>query len=211
MDLPGPRPAVSPARHAAVTDFRVLVVCTANMCRSPIAERLFRTTLEQRWGQAAASWRIESAGVMARNNRPIESTAFTVLGERGLDASDFATRRLTAEMAADADLILAATREHRGQIAQLNPSVLGRLFTVNQFAYLLSKAEPVPSTDPVAAGAELIRAAVLGRSQLPGRTVEDDIADPIGQPIEFFRGCADGLQASIDAIVAPLPREPKLD
>ena len=182
------------------------MVCTANKCRSPLAEYLLRGALEKRWGPSASNWEIGSAGVRTRGGQPMDDKSMAVLAERGIDASEFVNRRLTRELAGDSDLILAATREHRGLIAQLNPGVLSRLFTFNQFGYLLSMATPVVASDPVMAGTELIRSAVLGRSQLPGRTTEDDTADPIGQPIAQFRDCADKLETAIHSILGPLPR-----
>ena len=59
----------------------VLFVCTAKVCRSPMAEGLFRARL----GEDAGRWRVESAGTWARNGDPAASRAQLVLQERGID------------------------------------------------------------------------------------------------------------------------------
>jgi protein-tyrosine phosphatase len=195
---------VTASRHSAGGTFRVLFVCTANKCRSPIAEYLLREALVQHWGASAAGrWEITSAGVNAGNGRPMDPKAQEVLAERGIEAAEFITRRLTPTLAHGADLILTATREHRGQVALLEPSVLSRMFTVNQFGYLLSTDGPADSP-LIDSGFGLIGAARAGRSQLPARTDDDDIADPVGRPLKDFRRCADILQVGVQAMLSRL-------
>ncbi len=193
-------------RPAAPDLFRVHFVCTANRCRSPIAEYLLRDAIAKRWGDPDSSrWVISSSGVSTDGGRSMDLRALEVLAERGVDGSDFSSRRLTPVVARDADLVLAATREHRGQIASLQPAALGRMFTMNQFGYLLSAAPQAVDTDPVTAGFDLIDRAKAARSQLPARTGEDDLADPVGRTIKDFRRCADILQADIQSILSKLP------
>lgn len=192
-------------RHAPTDRFTVLLVCTANKIRSPIAEFLLRQALKEHWPAAAEEWTIESAGVHARGGRPIDDTAKLILTERGLDASEFRNRTLTNRVAHDADLVLTLTREHRGRVVQLEPPVLNRTFTLAQFGYLLSGADPAAPADPVPAGYDLIRRAAMARSRLPGRTADDDIADPVGKSPATYRRSAAQIQQSIDQIIAALP------
>jgi len=192
-------------RHVPTDSFTVLLVCTANKIRSPIAEFLLRQMLEQRWPEAAQRWLIESAGLHAHGGRAMDGTAHQILVERGLDPSHFSNRTLTAPIAHDADLILALTREHRGRVVQLEPPVLNRTFTLAQFGYLLAGAEPATPTDPVSAGFDLVGRAAQARGRLPGRTAEDDIADPIGRSVSTYRRCVGQIDQAIQQIVTALP------
>ncbi|WP_205843908.1 hypothetical protein [Nakamurella deserti] len=196
--------------------FRVLVVCTANQCRSPMAEYLLRDALRAAGipadatadladGRPAAGWSVGSAGTRTRGGRPMDPAASTVLAERGIDGSGFVGRALTPQLIRDADLVLAATREHRGAIASLLPAALSRLFTIQQFGYLAAAAQPGTVTDPVDAGFDLLARARAARSQVPGRTVEDDLADPVGRPVEDFRRCAGELDDAIRGMLRTVP------
>lgn len=174
-----------------------------------MAEYLLRDALTKRNGPAASGWAIGSAGTNTGGGRSMESTALALLAERRIDGAAFKNRRVTSALAHEYDLILTATREHRGQVAQLDPSVLGRIFTINQFAYLLSASDPIDRADAgdlAGAGFALIAAASAARSRLPARFNEDDLADPIGRPMKEFRRCADTLQTNIDALLRVLPR-----
>jgi protein-tyrosine phosphatase len=185
--------------------FRVLFVCTANQCRSPLAEYILRDAVGQRWGHAAGSWEISSAGTRTRGGRPMDPAAREVLAERGIDGSGFVGRALTPQLIRNADLVLAATREHRGRIAELEPRALARLFTIQQFGYLARAAAPGAVLDPVDAGVDLLARARAARSQVPGRTVEDDLADPVGHPIAEFRRCAEELDDAIGGMLGAVP------
>ncbi|MEO5833794.1 MAG: hypothetical protein ABIR83_10540, partial [Nakamurella sp.] len=188
MTSPAPHPE-GPARA-----FRVLFVCTANQCRSPMAEYLLQHALRARGvdarttdevaanGEPDGGWVIGSVGTRTRGGRPMDPAALTVLAERGIDGSGFVGRGVSVPLIRDADLILTATREHRGTIAQLNPAALSRLFTIQQFGYLAAAAQPGKVTDTVEAGGDLRERARAARGQVPGRTAEDDLADPVGQP-----------------------------
>lgn len=202
----------------ASTAFRVLFVCTANQCRSPLAEYLLRDALRSvgitasatddvaATGVPAGGWSIGSAGTRTAGGRPMDPAALTVLAERDIDGSGFVGRALTPQLVRDADLVLAATRDHRGAIAQLVPAALSRLFTIEQFGYLAAAAEPGSVTDPVRGGADLLVRARAARSQVPGRGAEDDLADPVGQPVERFRLCAETLDVAIQGMVRGLGR-----
>lgn len=88
----------------------LITVCTANICRSPMAEGLLREKLK---GQAI---RIDSAGVEARYfaGEPPDARAIHVLRQHGIDISDLRARQLTREdMQSDSTWILVATEKHR--------------------------------------------------------------------------------------------------
>jgi protein-tyrosine phosphatase len=188
--------------------FRVLVVCTANHCRSPIAEQLLARDAAGVFG--TADWRIGSAGTAVRGPWPLHEHAATVLAERlpaeQLPALDgHRSVQLTTALIADADLVLTATRQHRGAVVTTLPGAVGRTFTIGQFARLCDAVPEFTAHDPGEAGRELLTRAKRARSSLqpvPGDL--DDLPDPMGGGLADFRVCADRLQRSIDSILRPL-------
>jgi protein-tyrosine phosphatase len=196
---------VTQPRDPAPAGFRLLFVCTANQCRSPMAQVLLHHALAERWGEHASAWTIESAGAQYGGAVPLHPLAAEALAGLGVPPVEFASRRLTPGMLRDADLVLTATRAHRGMAAQLEPRALNRLFTINQFAHLLRAADVVHAADPAAAGRTMIEHARAARSRVVARTDEDDLPDPIGRPLADFRRCAAVLRADVNAILRVLP------
>ena len=180
--------------------FRILHVCTGNICRSPMAERLTRAGLEQRLGPDAARFVVESAGTWGHSGAPMEPYALSALQRLGVDGSDFRARELVAEHVAGADLVLVATREHRAAAVVLHPRAARRTFTLREFARLVGAVDPstLTATDPVERARELV-AAAAGRRGLvpPDRPSDDDLADPYQGPESGFAVCADLVQASL--------------
>jgi protein-tyrosine-phosphatase len=88
----------------------ILVVCTANVCRSPMAAGLLRRRLAA--DKVYARHQVLSAGVWADAGRPASENAVAAMGERGIDISGHQSHSLTSEEIGEADLILVMTREH---------------------------------------------------------------------------------------------------
>jgi protein-tyrosine phosphatase len=173
--------------------FTILFVCTGNLCRSPMAERIAIAELRARFGPMAARFPVASAGTHAVVGAPMEPEAAAVLIERGLRAEGFVARELSAELVAESDLILCAAREHRSAVVTINPRALRRTFTLREFHRLAASVSPrdIGRSDPADALASLMRAAIQRRGVDPtARPGDDDIPDPIGRPISAFRACA---------------------
>ncbi|MCW2498766.1 MAG: etp, partial [Frankiales bacterium] len=139
--------------------FRVLHVCTGNICRSPMAEHLMREGLRQRLGDRADAFVIESAGTWGHTGSAMEPFALSTLAALGHDGSAFQARELVAEHVAAADLVLGATREHRAAAVVLQPRAAKRTFTLREFDRLLSVVDPdgLPA-DPEARAKALVEA-----------------------------------------------------
>ncbi|MFC7483831.1 low molecular weight phosphatase family protein [Luedemannella flava] len=104
---------------------RILFVCHANLCRSPIAERLLRLAIGTRPGLAEVGVTAASAGTHARAETAMHPLAAEALWEMGADTGGFATRRVHAGMLARADLVLTAAREQRAACVTLAPDSCG--------------------------------------------------------------------------------------
>ncbi|MEV4812349.1 low molecular weight phosphatase family protein [Micromonospora avicenniae] len=175
---------------------RVLFVCHANLCRSPMAEYLARKVL------AGRPVTVQSVGTDAVEGLPMHPYAADIAAETGADPTDFRSHRLRAEHLADATLVLTATRRQRSVCTALAPSVLHRTFTLRQFGRLAAAAEPPedPAGDPLRAAVE---AAALARGRLqPAAPGTDDLRDPIGGTAADFRRCAEEIERSIRPLAA---------
>nr|WP_159233402.1 low molecular weight phosphatase family protein [Mycolicibacterium vanbaalenii] len=149
----------------------VMFVCTGNICRSPMAERLaaaYGGELE------IPDLRTSSAGVRAVIAHPIHQDAVPALESLGGDASDFSARQLTARIAAEADLILTMTREHREAVLGVAPRKLRRTFTLIEAARIASRFDAQNVGDLADFRPH------LGALELP------DIPDPIGRSPDVF-------------------------
>jgi len=93
----------------------VLVVCTANICRSPMAAALLRHALAAQ-PEPLRSLQVLSAGVSARGGEPVTDHSVTTLKKVGLDISTHVSRPLTQELLDGALVVLCMTESHRNSI-----------------------------------------------------------------------------------------------
>ncbi|MGH7732028.1 MAG: low molecular weight protein arginine phosphatase [Candidatus Eiseniibacteriota bacterium] len=95
--------------------FRVLLVCTGNTCRSPMAAGALRRLLASDGGRIL----VESAGTAAWDDQPATEPAQRVAARAGVDISDHRSRRLTPAMVRGADLVLVMERGHLAAVRAL--------------------------------------------------------------------------------------------
>lgn len=188
--------------------FRVLHVCTGNICRSPMAERIMRAELATRFGVPAGAVDVRGAGTYGgHRGDSMNPPAARVLRERGIDPDGFSATWLREEQVAWADLVLTATAEHRSAVLGLDPTALRRTYTLKELARLA--AEVTPDQLPPGGPAVRLRALVALASGLRAlhpahpRTV-DDIGDPFGGPIEEFRETADDITTAVRGLLRPV-------
>ncbi|OKL50623.1 low molecular weight protein-tyrosine-phosphatase [Boudabousia marimammalium] len=93
--------------------FRILTVCTGNICRSAMAKMVF----EQRFAEDGLDVQVDSAGVSAEEQgNPIDYRAAQVLRENGYEVTGHRARQVQPGELADYDLVLAATGNHLGRL-----------------------------------------------------------------------------------------------
>jgi protein-tyrosine-phosphatase len=188
---------------------RILFVCTGNLCRSAMAERLAVVALGAQSGVGSPGPRISSAGTAAADGRPMHPDSARALVALGGDPSDFFSRRLVSEHLEDVDLVLTATREHRAQVLGRRPDLMRRTFTILEAAALV----PFVDTADVAPlmtseRTRLLATALDGARSRRAGGPEDDLTDPIDQPAEVHAAVAGQIARSLQPVlrfVGPAP------
>lgn len=105
----------------------ILIVCTGNVCRSPMGEGLLRARLAQ-----LGHGTVGSAGIAALVGRPAEQHAVDLLGKRGIDISGHRARQLTPELLASADVVLVMDEAQRHHLERLSSAARGRVHRIGR-------------------------------------------------------------------------------
>jgi glycine hydroxymethyltransferase len=107
----------------------ILFVCTGNICRSPMAEGLFRHLTARMDGR----YRAISAGVAAVDGMPPSTHAVQALRELGIDISRQRSRALTAQLIREADLIFGMTHGHANAVTLMYPDAADKTLVLREF------------------------------------------------------------------------------
>ncbi|MYS82288.1 hypothetical protein [Embleya scabrispora] len=157
----------------------ILVVCSGNICRSPLVEAMLR----HRLAGSALPAEVGSAGTIDWNHRPMADNSAVVLHEYGIDPGSHRSRKLTADLLRTADLVIGMSREHHWAIDTLAADALPRTFLLGELVRLGERFGPrgdLPLADWVTLVDALRPANRLARPA-------DELDDPMGEPLESFR------------------------
>jgi protein-tyrosine phosphatase len=173
------------------------MVCTGNLCRSPLAEALLRRDLDD----AGIPAEVASAGLAAPFDRTPDDKLQRVAAERGVDVSTHLSQPLLLEHIAVADLVLVMTRSHARQVRELDPSSARRVVTLRAAAW---KSRAIASRRmPFSEWVGLLTADVAESEQTSSSS--HDIGDPIGRPLRRYREMAAEVEASVSSLVRHWP------
>lgn len=172
--------------------YRVLTVCTGNICRSPAMQLLVQRALP-------TGVVVESAGTHGLIGRPVSPPMAALLASDGLDSADFLARSLTPAMVGSADLVLTATVEHRSWVLQEAPGALHRTFTLLEAADLIRRKSP--ELQQVSSPREAVALLAASRSlRRDGSGGDSDIADPYGGSDEDYRRAYSAIRTASAAL-----------
>src|SRR6266481_5232842 len=106
----------------------ILFICTGNVCRSPMAEGIFRQAVKGR-----GDYRVFSAGLGALEGQPPSAYAIQAVKELGIDISGQRSRMLTPELVQQADFIFGMTHSHIDTVMLLYPQAAEKTFLLREF------------------------------------------------------------------------------
>ncbi len=110
----------------------VLMVCSGNTCRSPMAAAILRDL----WARTRAGWdlQIASAGTSAFPGMEATDHAVSTMRQRGLDLTDHRSRTVTDDSLSGVDLVLTMTARHKEHIVMLWPELKEKVYTLGEYA-----------------------------------------------------------------------------
>lgn len=180
----------------------ILLVCTGNICRSPMAEGLLRGRLAER---GIGGLDVESAGVSGWEGSGATEEAVRALQELGIDIGGHSARRLTRRLIEAADLVVGLSTEHRDAVTRIVPSAAPRTFALKELVRLVGM-DPEGTNDAGGSAAARMRVGVeladARRASLPQAGHDDeDIGDPLGLGLESYRATAWELEGLVTRLI----------
>ena len=173
----------------------LLFVCTANMCRSPLAAALARRALSDAGAEVA------SAGFLPGGHQIPADTVRVATG-LGVRLESHQSTQLTPGILALADLVITMTRQQARDLVADDAELWPRVFTIKQFARWITRHRP-PAAGLSRAWLE---AEASGRHpvEMLGADPDDDVIDPMGHHPRVWNAVAHELVSAVDEIAAAL-------
>lgn len=196
------------------TRFRVLVVCTGNICRSPQAAQLLRTWVDAAGQSVSKTVEIASAGTHATPGSAMDPCAARAVTEFGISPAAHSARRLAKNLIAEADLVLCMERAHRSTVVKHAPRASRYTFLITEFGTLLEdllkhgSAEIPRTSSPHTADENCVpwlraavRAAAARRGQVPpSAETRREIVDPYRAGESAYRESAAEIYRTLELI-----------
>lgn len=118
----------------------ILIVCTANICRSPVVEALLEDRLA---GHELEYWLVKSAGTWAYEGQSASENSVLLMAEQGLDISDHQSMPVNETLLDEADLILTLEIGHSEALQAEFPADAHKVFPLTEMI-----GEPYSVKDP---------------------------------------------------------------
>ena len=108
----------------------ILMVCTGNICRSPMAAALLRARLRK--GQGRDEWEVVSAGIRAPDGRPPSAYGMAEMEERSIDIRGHRSQGVTEKLMREANLVLVMARHHAEALTAAFPDQAGKVHLLSE-------------------------------------------------------------------------------
>ena len=182
--------------------FRVLVVCTGNICRSPVAHGILEDRSRRLLGGGVE---VRSAGTWARRGASASPGSVEAAEELGIDIRRHRATPFGRELADWADLVVTMTAEQRDEVLREAPDARAKTFTLKELVALLDALPPAADAPLGDATLERIAAADRLRAE-PGMPalIDEDIVDPLGLSQLAYRAVAHEIEGLLDRLVRGL-------
>jgi protein-tyrosine phosphatase len=169
----------------------IVVLCTANVCRSPMAAAL----LARRLSELGVAAQVRSAGMLGGGDPPLPEVV-SVMAGYGIDLTAHRSRVVRADDLARADLVLAMARDSLRYAVVTEPGAWPRAFTLRE---LIRRGERIGPRRPGEPFSGWLSRTHDGRERaaLLGASAEDDVLDPAGKPLRAYVDVARLLDRSV--------------
>ncbi len=177
------------------------MVCTANVCRSPMAAAILQHHLDAQGIDAV----VTSAGTMGPNGLPVDPEAVAAVSKWGIDLRAHQPRLFTKDVGAQegADLIITMERQHLRHVVALDRRTWVRTYTLKELIRRIANA------GPMAPGNLAVWTSALGTGRRAADMMDDspldDIADPYGQGRAAVNRTADELYLFLHGLTYTVP------
>jgi protein-tyrosine phosphatase len=166
----------------------ILVVCTANVARSPLAEVMLAASVDVE---------VVSGGTQAREGDTAAVRSQELAAARGLDLTEHRSKPVTPDTIDHAELVITMSERHRDHCGILVPGAGPKVFTLRELVRLLDASD---ATTPASSVAALAERAHLARPAAARAWRAEDVHDPIQDPWPAWVK----MGASLDELLAPV-------
>jgi protein-tyrosine phosphatase len=178
---------------------RILVVCSANQCRSPLTA----ASLARRARDADLPVLVMSAGAQAVPGHPATPPTVDAARRIGLDLSEHVSTPVDQAAVRAADLVIGLERRHVQEIVLEDPHAFAKTFTLKE---LVRRGNNIGARHPDQSVAEWLLLVHQGRrpTDLLGMSLDDDVTDPTGSKATDHRTTAEELDVLASEVLALL-------
>jgi protein-tyrosine phosphatase len=186
----------------------ILFVCEGNVCRSALAEGLLARSLSLH----NIDLPIASAGTKALVGEPMDTTTALIAARFGVDPTAHRARKLTTDLAANARLVLVASRRIRRVVVALFPPAVQYTFTIRQFGRIMAAAGEQLITNGSGGESKVDAVRVFAAKhrgmQTPPDPTDDDVIDPHGRPTSMHELAARQMAPALEYLSIALGAQP---
>jgi protein-tyrosine phosphatase len=162
----------------------IVVLCTANVCRSPMAAAL----LARRLAVLGVTVPVRSAGMICSGDPP-HPEVISVMASYGIEIASHRSRIVCAADLASASLVLTMARDNLRHAAITEPGAWPRAFTLKELIRRGERIGPRPPGEPLSGWLSRTHAG-RERTSMLGDSLDDDVADPAGGPLRAYADTA---------------------